>query len=75
VLALQAGIDCAIFSWRERPWRRMKGPPLLSVWAFRKVRKRFGGGKGEDVEFEIVDQKVGRLGRRETRIGGSRRRG
>jgi hypothetical protein len=23
-LALQAGADCAVFSWREKPWRRVR---------------------------------------------------
>jgi G protein-coupled receptor GPR1 len=31
ILALQAGVDCAIFSWRERPWRRINGSPFMSV--------------------------------------------
>jgi G protein-coupled receptor GPR1 len=46
ILALQAGIDCVIFSWRERPWTRMQGPPILSVWAIRKLRARISG-RGE----------------------------
>lgn len=41
ILALQAGIDCAIFSWRERPWKRMNGSPFITVWALRKLRARF----------------------------------
>jgi G protein-coupled receptor GPR1 len=47
ILALQAGVDCAVFSWRERPWRRMRGPPILSVWAFRKLKTRFWSQDGK----------------------------
>lgn len=48
ILALQAGVDCAIFSWRERPWKRMRGPPILSVWAFQKLRARYFARKANN---------------------------
>jgi len=31
VLALQASIDAAVFSYRERPWRRARGRALIST--------------------------------------------
>jgi len=30
-LGLQAGVDCALFSWREKPWRRIDHNNRLSV--------------------------------------------
>jgi G protein-coupled receptor GPR1 len=66
ILALQAGVDCVIFSWRERPWTRMQGPPVLSVWAFRRLGARFSG-KGESGqsrarthEMDPSDQEAGK---------------
>ncbi|KAF7512960.1 hypothetical protein GJ744_011226 [Endocarpon pusillum] len=47
ILALQAGIDCAIFSWRERPWKRMNGSPFITIWPFRKLRARFSTKDGQ----------------------------
>jgi G protein-coupled receptor GPR1 len=71
LLALQAGVDCVVFSWRERPWRRMTGSPFLSVWAFRKLRARFsakhehsdqdGEGEGEGDGVGSSDPEAGKL--------------
>lgn len=66
ILALQAGIDCAVFSWRERPWRRMNGPPILSVWAFPKLRARFSAkdARGQidqdNTDIGLPDQEAGK---------------
>jgi G protein-coupled receptor GPR1 len=59
-LALQAGADCAVFSWREKPWRRVRrnggrekvakeGLRRMSAWALgndAKVKKVVGAGGG-----------------------------
>jgi G protein-coupled receptor GPR1 len=66
ILALQAGVDCAIFSWRERPWRRMNGSPFLSVWAIHKLRARFFNKEerrvedGEDQQMDLFDAEAGK---------------
>jgi len=52
ILALQAGVDCAIFSWRERPWRRMNGSPFISVWAIQKLKARFSNKDEQRVEHD-----------------------
>ena len=52
ILALQAGVDCAIFSWRERPWRRIDGPSILSGWAFRNLGARFSDRDGRSENEE-----------------------
>lgn len=57
VLALQAGVDCAIFSWRERPWTRMRGPPFLSVMIFQKLRARFWAR--DEPKQRVGDKDVG----------------
>ncbi len=54
ILSLQVGVDCAIFAWRERPWMRMEGHPLMSVWAFRKLRAWFST---EDEASQIDERK------------------
>jgi G protein-coupled receptor GPR1 len=59
-LALQAGADCAVFSWREKPWRRVRrnggrekvakeGLRRLSAWTLgndAKIKKDVGAGGG-----------------------------
>jgi G protein-coupled receptor GPR1 len=77
ILGLQAGIDCAIFSWREKPWHKMHRPPILSVWAFQKLKTRFWAkdegaalsdgstdmrGSGDTEEHEERFELVGRGG-------------
>jgi G protein-coupled receptor GPR1 len=56
ILALQAGVDCAIFSWRERPWRRMTESPFISIWAFRKLKAMFSVRDEQRVEGDEDNQ-------------------
>jgi G protein-coupled receptor GPR1 len=67
ILALQAGVDCAIFSWRERPWRRMNGSPFISVWVFRKLKARFSNkeeqraqGDEDQQQMDLSDVEAGK---------------
>lgn len=56
-LALQAFADCVVFSWREKPWRRIRsGAPLsvkrlnkLKSWTFCHGHARDGIGAGGGV--------------------------
>ncbi len=53
-LALQAFADCVVFSWREKPWRRIRSGAPLSVkrlnkmksWTFNHGHARNGIGAG-----------------------------
>ena len=38
MLSLQAGVDCVIFSWREKPWRRI---PEGRRFSFQSIRTSF----------------------------------
>jgi hypothetical protein len=38
VLALQASVDAAVFSYRERPWKRARGRALISVDKLRRLK-------------------------------------
>lgn len=41
MLCLQAGVDSIIFSWMERPWRRIDGNSKFSLSAIRRGSKAF----------------------------------
>ena len=46
-LALQAGADCAVFSWREKPWRRVRrngGREKVAKEGLRKMSVMLGHG-------------------------------
>ncbi|KAK5048895.1 hypothetical protein LTR84_005315 [Exophiala bonariae] len=44
MLCLQAGVDSIIFSWMERPWRRIDGNSKFSMPAIRRRSKAFLNG-------------------------------
>lgn len=45
MLALQAAADCTVFSWREKPWRRI---PEDSKFAMNNIRHSFTGRKNSN---------------------------
>lgn len=45
-LALQAFADCLIFTWREKPWRRVSGGSMLSA---RRLKKMKDWSFGQDI--------------------------
>ena len=45
-LSLQAGVDCAVFSWRERPWNRIESS--RSSWS--SIISLFRKDKGSEIE-------------------------
>ena len=38
ILPLQAGVDSVVFSWSEKPWRKLGGPALLSTERLKKLK-------------------------------------
>jgi G protein-coupled receptor GPR1 len=69
VLALQASVDAAVFSYRERPWKRARGRPLISkvklqrlkLWRPSPSALENGVGTKNGKCQEPGDQNVGRV--------------
>ena len=75
-LALQAGADCAVFTWREKPWRRVKDVAPLSAGHLRKLRRvAWRNRRSENGSTTKGENGDGKGKGREGDGGGERRRG
>lgn len=50
-VSLQAGVDCIVFSWREKPWRRI---PEGRKFSFSSFRESFSHKRGSGASVEQV---------------------
>ena len=72
VLALQASVDAAVFSYRERPWRRASGRALIPMDKLQRLKRwrpatqdiEKGGGAGKGTNQETTGQNPGSVSAR-----------